>query len=105
MPREKARRGLKAFVASMACEQAYRPAAAHVAVFSREPVNPAAVKDAVESCDAPFAALAEDVSLRRFNGEIVGTESTPTLFMEADGVDGSNPRPVAEGPKATSRSR
>ncbi|NEG90656.1 UPF0236 family transposase-like protein [Bifidobacterium aerophilum] len=86
MPREKASRGLKAFVASMACEQAYRPAAAHVAVFSGEPVSPAAVKDAIESCAAPLAALAEDASLRRLNGEIVGTERTPTLFMEADGV-------------------
>ena len=86
MPREKASRGLKAFVASMACEQAYRPAAAHAAVFSREPVSPAAVKDAIESCAAPLTALAEDASLRRLNGEIVGTESTPTLFMEADGV-------------------
>ena len=56
MPKEKASRGLKAFVASMACEQAYRPVAAHVAVFSREPVSPAAVKDAVESCAAPRTA-------------------------------------------------
>ncbi|MBT1165169.1 UPF0236 family transposase-like protein [Bifidobacterium felsineum] len=85
-PREKTSRGLKAFVASMACEQAYRPAAAHVAVFSREPVSPAAVKDAIESCAAPLAALAEDASLRRLNGELVGTARTATLFMEADGV-------------------
>lgn len=86
MPREKTSRGLKAFVASMACDQAYRPAAAHVAVFSREPVSPASVKEAIESCAAPLAARAEEASLKRLNGEIVGTESTPTLFMEADGV-------------------
>lgn len=86
MPGEKASRGLKAFVASMACEQAYRPAAAHVAVFSWQAVSPASVKDAVESCAAPLAAQAETASLRRLNGEIVGTERTATLFMEADGV-------------------
>jgi hypothetical protein len=71
-PREKASRGLKAFVASMACDQAYRPAAAHVALFSRQPVSPAAVKDAIETSAAPLEQAAESASLRWLNGEIGG---------------------------------
>ncbi|MBT1162381.1 UPF0236 family protein [Bifidobacterium sp. SO1] len=86
MPREKASRGLKAFVASMACDQAYRPAAAHVAVFSREALSPSAVKDAIETCAAPLTARAEEASRRWLGGEVVGEEKTATLFMEADGV-------------------
>ncbi|MFC5222387.1 UPF0236 family transposase-like protein, partial [Bifidobacterium leontopitheci] len=86
MPREKASRGLKAFVASMACDQAYRPAAAHVAVFSRQELSPASVKDALETCAAPLMARAEEASMRWLGGEVVGAEKTGTLFMEADGV-------------------
>ena len=90
MPKEKASRGLKAFVASMACEQACRPVAAHVAVFSREPVSPAAVKDAVESCAAPRTArLARRVGpdmayLNKTLARIAGVEPEEGETPQAD---------------------
>lgn len=59
-PREKASRGLKAFAATMACDMAYRPAAAHLAVFTRETAGPAAVKDALHACATAPLAAAED---------------------------------------------
>ena len=85
-PREKASRGLKAFTASMACGMAYRQAAAHVALYSREQLSPAAVKDALAVCAAPLEHEAEQASQRWLDGEIVGDKVAPTLFMEADGV-------------------
>ena len=74
MPKEKASRGLKAFVASMACEQAYRPVAAHVA----------------ESCAAPRTArLARRVGpdmayLNKTLARIAGVEPEEGETPQAD---------------------
>lgn len=85
-PREKVSRGLSAFAASMGCEMSYRAACEHVALYSREPVGPAALKAMLGTQSRGLERHAEEASLRRLEGAPSRGAAADTLFMEADGV-------------------
>lgn len=57
-----------------------------MSLFSGRALSPSAVKDAIETCADLHIQEAEQASLRRLNGEIIGERQSRTLFVEADGV-------------------